>query len=132
MKCCAIGVNRFGAVFVDPFSVTDPIVSLLTDNKEGLSNTSLRCGPLCGVWGNEPWLCVQAGFNVVAAMDHWNKAVDVYRQNFAHPCHVQDLSAEQDTCALIQRYAPDVLLGGPPCQDFSSAGKRDVTLGARI
>lgn len=104
-------------------------MSVLTDNKEGLSNTSLRCVDLFAGCGGMSLGFAQAGFDVVAAMDHWSKAVDVYRQNFAHPCHVQDLSAEQDTCALIQSYAPDVLLGGPPCQDFSSAGKRDVTLG---
>ena len=70
-----------------------------------------------------------AGFEVVAAMDHWLKAVEVYRQNFDHPCHLQDLSDESSTLQLLRDYRPDIVTGGPPCQDFSSAGKRDVSLG---
>jgi DNA (cytosine-5)-methyltransferase 1 len=36
-----------------------------------------------------------------------------------------DLSDELATLRLLDDYRPDVIIGGPPCQDFSSAGKRD-------
>ena len=29
------------------------------------------------------------------------------------------------SCEIIKLYNPDIIIGGPPCQDFSSAGKRD-------
>lgn len=69
-----------------------------------------------------------AGFEVVAAFDHWAPAVKVYRHNFSHPMIDGDL---QDTAvqAQIKPYRPEMIIGGPPCQDFSSAGKRDESLG---
>ena len=70
-----------------------------------------------------------AGMNVVAAIDNWDKAVTVYKQNFSHKCHLHDLSDETGTISIIENYMPDVIIGGPPCQDFSSAGKRDENLG---
>lgn len=70
-----------------------------------------------------------AGFDIIAGFDHWDKAVDVYNQNFKHTCFLHDLSNREDTISLIKPYAPDMIVGGPPCQDFSSAGKRDITLG---
>jgi len=70
-----------------------------------------------------------ADIKILAALDHWNKAVDVYRDNFSHPCYLHDISDKKSTLALIKPYMPDMLIGGPPCQDFSSAGKRDETLG---
>jgi DNA (cytosine-5)-methyltransferase 1 len=71
----------------------------------------------------------KAGINVVTALDNWRAALDVYQANFDHPVLQQDLSDETATAALIQTIAPDMIIGGPPCQDFSSAGKRDVTNG---
>lgn len=71
----------------------------------------------------------KAGFRVAAAFDHWDAAIEVYRENFSHPIHKQDLINELDSIAKIASYAPDLIMGGPPCQDFSSAGKRDVTQG---
>lgn len=29
----------------------------------------------------------------------------------------------------VSEYHPDMIIGGPPCQDFSSAGKRDENNG---
>jgi len=29
----------------------------------------------------------------------------------------------------LKSFSPDVIIGGPPCQDYSSAGKQDETLG---
>jgi len=69
-----------------------------------------------------------AGFDIVAAFDKWPIAVDIYCQNFEHPSHQKDLS-KKDSTSLIIDYHPDMIIGGPPCQDFSSAGKRDETLG---
>lgn len=70
-----------------------------------------------------------AGFDIVAAYDNWDPAVKVYRNNFSnHPIYENDLSDEkvQNEIALMK---PEIIIGGPPCQDFSSAGHRDVTLG---
>ncbi|MDE5807448.1 MAG: DNA cytosine methyltransferase [Muribaculaceae bacterium] len=66
-----------------------------------------------------------AGMNVVAAYDNWPAAVSVYATNFNHPVNQLDLSEEDSAAAHISRYNPDMIIGGPPCQDFSSAGLRD-------
>ena len=66
-----------------------------------------------------------AGFEVVAAYDKWKSALDVYRLNFDHPAEELDLSNVEKSSAIISQRQPDMIIGGPPCQDFSSAGKRN-------
>ncbi len=72
-----------------------------------------------------------AGFDIVAAYDNWIPAVNVYRMNFGHPIYEQDLMDER-VQARIKEIEPDIIIGGPPCQDFSSAGHRNVNLGRAI
>lgn len=67
----------------------------------------------------------KAGFEVVAAYDKWEAALNVYRLNFDHPAEDMDLSNVQASAIAIDQLQPDMIIGGPPCQDFSSAGKRD-------
>jgi DNA (cytosine-5)-methyltransferase 1 len=69
-----------------------------------------------------------AGFDVIAAFDNWQPAIDVYRENFHHPIFDADLS-NKEIYSSISDLNPDIIIGGPPCQDFSSAGKRNETLG---
>lgn len=64
-----------------------------------------------------------AGFEIVAGFDNWESAITVYRNNFEHPMINIDLS-EINNFSLFENYAPNMIIGGPPCQDFSSAGKR--------
>lgn len=66
-----------------------------------------------------------AGMNVVAAYENWDVAVNTYKQNFAHPIFEFDLSDVEGAITHIKQFNPDIIAGGPPCQDFSSAGKRD-------
>lgn len=68
------------------------------------------------------------GFNVIAAFDNWKPAIEVYEENFNHPIYDFDLG-EEETKDFIGKLRPQLIIGGPPCQDFSSAGKRDDTLG---
>jgi len=65
-----------------------------------------------------------AGFDIVAAYDNWELAQAVYRKNFDHDTYLFDLSDVLGAVKHITKYAPDVIIGGPPCQDFSIAGKR--------
>ncbi len=69
-----------------------------------------------------------AGYTIEAAFDNWKPAVDVYRENFDHPILTKDLS-DSNVVKDIQQYKPDIIIGGPPCQDFSSAGHRNESLG---
>ncbi len=70
----------------------------------------------------------QAGFNVVGAFDNWEPAITIYRENFKHPIFKVDLSDDK-AGAAVARLQPDLIAGGPPCQDYSIEGKR--TLGKR-
>ncbi len=70
-----------------------------------------------------------AGYKIVAAFDNWEPAVNLYRRNFTdHPIYEWDIN-KPDSAEKILSFNPDMIIGGPPCQDFSSAGKRDETLG---
>jgi DNA (cytosine-5)-methyltransferase 1 len=68
------------------------------------------------------------GFEVAAAFDNWRPAVRIYKENFNHPIYDFDLATEE-SLTFIKNLNPKLIIGGPPCQDFSSAGKRDETLG---
>ncbi len=72
---------------------------------------------------------LKAGFDVVAGFDFWDEAIEVYRKNFNHPVIKQDLMNVSESVEKITPYAPDIIIGGPPCQDFSSAGKRNENNG---
>ena len=67
----------------------------------------------------------KAGFDVVAAYDKWDAALHVYNANFDHPAKSLDLTNVDACVETISAFSPNMIIGGPPCQDFSSAGKRD-------
>jgi DNA (cytosine-5)-methyltransferase 1 len=65
-----------------------------------------------------------AGVDVRAAFEFWETAAHCYEQNFKHPVYRVDLSDTEAAIKVIAPYNPDLIIGGPPCQDFSHAGKR--------
>ena len=67
----------------------------------------------------------QAGYDVVAAIDNWQPAIDIYRKNFHHPIYNLDLATD-DAIEKILQANPAMIIGGPPCQDYSIAGKRKL------
>ena len=60
----------------------------------------------------------RAGFDVLAAYDNWAPAVETYRLNLGSHIHLADITASLDIPWTT------VIVGGPPCQGFSSAGMR--------
>lgn len=68
-----------------------------------------------------------AGFTIVRAFDHWDKAVEIYNKNFDHNAELIDVY--DLTPQYLKSFFPDIIIGGPPCQDYSSAGKQDETQG---
>lgn len=66
----------------------------------------------------------RAGIDVALALDAWAPAVACYSANFSHPAELFDLSDEAAAIARIAPEQPDLIAGGPPCQEFSHAGSR--------
>lgn len=64
---------------------------------------------------------VRAGFHPLAAFDNWKPAVETYRANLGD--HIQRVAISRDLDVAL----PTVIIGGPPCQGFSSAGMRRAT-----
>ena len=78
----------------------------------------------CGVGGLSLGF-KKAGFKILSSYDYWDKAVQVYKNNFKHPVQQFDLSNSELASLEINRFNPEIIIGGPPCQDFSHAGKRN-------
>lgn len=65
-----------------------------------------------------------AGFNILAAVENWGPARKVYEDNFSHPVYDIDLNNVDEAIHKLIIYSPAIIIGGPPCQDFSMAGVR--------
>ena len=82
----------------------------------------------CGCGGMSKGL-TDAGLNIIAGIDIWDKAVESYNKNHQHKAYCEDLT-ELPPEKFNELYNKenknvDILVGGPPCQSFSIAGKRD-------
>lgn len=80
----------------------------------GLTVLELFCGGGLGAIGFKA-----AGYDIVKALDFDKNAVKAYRHNFGDYVEQADIN-EIDIDSLPDT---DVIFGGPPCQDFSVAGK---------
>ncbi|MEY4483330.1 MAG: hypothetical protein RL693_782 [Verrucomicrobiota bacterium] len=71
----------------------------------------------------------RAGFQCLAGVDFNPQAVAVFRHNFQHVPHVleKDMTkfGPEELSDLLGKQEVDVIVGGPPCQGFSTARQRD-------
>lgn len=65
-----------------------------------------------------------AGFELTLAIEAWQAARSVYEANFDHPVVDLDLSDIAEAVPRVALERPDLVMGGPPCQEFSPAGRR--------
>ncbi len=83
----------------------------------------------CGCGGMTKGLVDTGFFNIIAGIDIWDKAIHNYSKNFNHLAIVADLT-QLSPEKFQEKYNKqniviDLLVGGPPCQGFSIAGKRN-------
>lgn len=88
----------------------------------GLTCIDLFCG--CG--GMTAGL-VKAGIDVKIGIDCWDKAIETYNNNFDHLGICKDLRSYSPDKLREEHQIDeiDLIVGGPPCQGFSMAGKRN-------
>ena len=65
-----------------------------------------------------------SGFDVVAAFDNWEVALETYRRNISTHTFQLDIARVEDVFRTVSKLEVDLIAGGPPCQDFSTAGNR--------
>lgn len=71
----------------------------------------------------------KAGFNILLGIDAWEDAITTFNYNHKNSKGLcADLSTlnPKDIVSQLDGKSVDVIIGGPPCQGFSVAGKRIV------
>ncbi|TNV15152.1 DNA cytosine methyltransferase [Ochrobactrum teleogrylli] len=65
-----------------------------------------------------------AGFDVIRAYDNWQPAISTYRANIGSHVWAHNLNDILGIGPMLSSLQPDMIAGGPPCQDYSVAGER--------
>jgi DNA (cytosine-5)-methyltransferase 1 len=82
----------------------------------------------CGCGGMSKGLH-DAGIEILAGIDIWEKAIESYKKNYNHLGICEDLTKlppqKFQTEYNKDKIKIDLIVGGPPCQGMSISGKRD-------
>ena len=92
----------------------------------------MNCADLYSGCGGLSKGFANAGFTLVTAFENWEPAIQCYQKNFLHPVYKLDLNDWQSAVDIIKKIKCDIIIGGPPCQDFSNAGHRIEGKRARL
>lgn len=75
----------------------------------------------------------RAGFRVAGAYENWRPAIETYKRNFRHFVFEMDLGdVEASVHHITSNFSPELIIGGPPCQDFSIANNKKSTKRANL
>jgi DNA (cytosine-5)-methyltransferase 1 len=69
---------------------------------------------------------LQAGFEVIGFVEWWKPAITTFLQNHPRCRHLgKDITQVPDAALSELKGKVDIIVGGPPCQGFSTCGNRD-------
>jgi DNA (cytosine-5)-methyltransferase 1 len=93
-----------------------------------MSDKKLRVLDLFSGCGGLSYGFYKAGYDVVAGIDNWSDALVTFKKN--HPgsktFNIDLSNFELNELDKLVGSNIDIVVGGPPCQGFSIAGKRDA------
>jgi DNA (cytosine-5)-methyltransferase 1 len=125
-KCNILGLTKYKSKNKNELIqlIIKHTIPQIKETSEPLNVIDLFCG--CGGMSKG---IEDAGCNIIAGIDIWDKAIDSYKQNFNHIAICKDLKIlppeEFQKIYNTEDKKIDLIVGGPPCQSYSIAGKRD-------
>jgi DNA (cytosine-5)-methyltransferase 1 len=125
-KLCVSGTFIFPDGFLW-YKVANKEVDKSINNHEGILNKITTVDLFCGAGGFSEGFSKTGDFETILAVDFDKQATETFKHNHPEtPVICADVSnlTEDELLSLTQNRKVQVVIGGPPCQGFSLAGRR--------